>query len=166
MINYYVDANNGLDTNDGLTKDTALLTLQTLLDSIISFTEDTTIYLSVGTYICDNAIITKIPANVTVTVIGNKYKTILKPLNAWGSVGGDYYPIGVSGATLNICKLYFNMENMHANNADQCMNINLNINNSIIYQTINTGYGNFVPYNSTYTFTNCIFIGLYKSCAR
>lgn len=160
MITYYVDGSAGIDTNDGLSIGTSVKTLQGLLNKITTFTQETKIILKGGTYTCDSTLVTKIPANIIVTVIGTGVKTVLKPVAGWGSVGSGWYPIGISNATLNLNKLVFDMTNMFLNNSSLCMIIFFNLNNVVIKGVGATGNGTFSPYNNTtYTFKNCVSAG-------
>jgi hypothetical protein len=166
MINYYVDSINGLDTNSGLSFGNSYKTIQALLNGKTSFTEDTNIYLQKGTYICDNTLVTKIQANVSLNIIGMKKDTTFTPNSYWGSVGGGWNAIGIKGASLSINSLIFNMQNMASGNSSTCLLCNFKLNNVVISNIPSTSFGIFSPWTSVYTFTNCLAIGLNPVSAR
>ena len=162
MINYYVDTINGLDTNNGLSGGQAFKTLQALINGIIPFKEDTTIYLMSGMYTVNNAMAININAGVTVNVIGRAVETILQPTTYWGY---NNNPLGTPGSTLNINKLVFDMLHMGKTNA-QNLKINLNLNNVAIINIPKPNYSNFFPNGSIFIFKNCIALGSYNAAFR
>jgi hypothetical protein len=151
---YYVDANNGLDTNDGLSLGKAFLTLQHFLDTI-TITENTTVYLRKGTYICNTKIAVNIPIGINLTINGVGKDTILKPSCPFGANGS----IGVVGAILTFNRFILDMTNMGGTNA-QNMNNNWNLNNIVMINIPACTYASFGPNSgAVFTVTNCIAIG-------
>lgn len=157
MVDYYVDSINGLDTNSGLSLNDSYKTLQALLNSKTAFTENTTIYLQSGIYVCEPTIVTKIKENITLTVIGLNHRTQLKPSKPWGSGNSS---IGTKGATLSLNKMILDMTSMGigGDNA-QYTSLNMNINNILFTNIPFTAYSTFFPNGSTYIIKNCIAIG-------
>jgi hypothetical protein len=159
MITYYIDSVLGSDTNDGLTITTAFKTLQHYIDSI-TLTNDTTIYLMSGTYTCNSAIITKIPANVSLIIIGKGIYTTLKPTTNLGSSS----TAGIIGAVLSFRKLILDMTNMGGTNV-QYMKTNFYLDNVALINIPSSTYALFLPATSTtiFTFRNCIGLGNYDA---
>jgi len=151
MAIYYVDSENGQDANIG-SDEQPCKTLMCVLNKI---TENTSIHLGAGTYTCDATIITKINANISLTIIGMNQETILKPTTPWGNNN----VIGVSRSTISIRNLIYDMSNILGTNT-QFMNTNLNMNNVVLMNIQPETYATFIPYNTAiYNFTNCIFLG-------
>jgi hypothetical protein len=154
---YYIDANNGSDSNLGLSLDSAFLTLQHFLDTI-TITENTTVNLRKGTYTCDAKIVANIPTNITLTVLGVGLDTILKPTIAFGSGNGI---VGVAGAILIFDRFVLDMTNMGTGgqNAQSLFSV-WNLNNIALINIPSMVYSLFCPNaGTTYTFTNCVAIG-------
>lgn len=158
---FYVDSNNGDDSNDG-TKELPLKTIEGFLTKMPLITEECKIYLMAGEYEFNKDLLSAIRTSGKLTIIGKNKDTVLYQVDGLFTANSGGNP----SSYFIVRNLVYNMSKSGTGANLNFTKTNINFYNVVFENVPDNDYAVWLPFSSTLNIVNCTKVNESKNFIR